>query len=155
LAVDVADLQRDDLADTKASAVGDRHGSLVLQVRCCRDQAAHLLGTQDHGQLARHVQVLHLGHHVGLAERDVEEELQPCDGGVDRHRAGAGVHQVQLEAPQVFGGGSVGRSAEEHGQLANSTDVACLRVLSKLAHAHVVEHAMAQRRAWTRGCLHG
>ena len=92
----------------------------------------------------RHAHVLHLGHHLGLAERDVKEELQPRDGGVDRHRTSARVHQVQLEAPKVLGGGGIGRAAEECGQLANGADVAVLRVLGKLAHAHVVEHAMAE-----------
>jgi hypothetical protein len=33
------------------------------------------------------VHVLHLGHQVGPAQRDVEDELQPSDGGVDRKLA--------------------------------------------------------------------
>ena len=73
LAVDVADLQRHDLADAKSGAVGHRHGRLVLQVRRRRDQSAHLIGTEDHGQLARHTHMLHLGHHLWSAERDVDE----------------------------------------------------------------------------------
>jgi hypothetical protein len=59
----------------------------------------HLLGAQDDGQLAQDEHVLHLGHQIGLAQRDVEEELQFRDGRVDCHRAGAGVHEVQSEAP--------------------------------------------------------
>ena len=50
-------------------------------------------------------------------------------------------YQMQLKAPQIFSGGGVGRSTQECSQLANGTDVAVLRVLGKLAHAHVVEHA--------------
>ena len=154
LTVDVADLERDHLADAQARAVGHRHGGLVLEVGCSGDQAADFLGAQDHGQLARHGHVRHLEHELRPAQRDVEEELQPGDGGVDGDRAGAGVHQVQLEATQVLGGGGVRRAAEEGGELAHGADVALLRVLGELAHAHVVEHALAQRRdgrRWGRG----
>jgi len=155
LAVDVGNLQRHDLADAQPGAVGHRHGRLVLQVRRCRDQPAHLLGTEDHGQLARHADMLHLGHHVWSLQRDVEEELQPRDGGVERHRTGAGVHKMQLKAPEIFSAGAVRRSAQECSQLANGADVAVLRVLGKLAHAHVVEHPMTQRRTWASDGLHG
>ena len=50
----------------------------------------------------------HLEHELGPAQRDVEEELQPGDRGVDVDRAGAGVDQVQLEAAQILGGGGGG-----------------------------------------------
>jgi hypothetical protein len=66
--------------------------------------------------------------------------------GVRPSRAGSGVHQVQLEAAQVLGSGGVRRSAKKRGELAHGADVALPRVLSELAHAHVVEHALAQRR---------
>ena len=56
------------------------------------------------------------------------------------------IDQVQLEAPQVFDGGGVGRALEEGGQLAHGADVGCLRLVLELAHAHVVDHALAQRR---------
>jgi hypothetical protein len=84
---------------------------------------------QDDRQLARHGHVRHLEHQLAAAQRDVEEELQPGERGVDGDRAGAGVDQVQLEAAQVLGGGGVGERPRKVGQLAHGADVALLRVL--------------------------
>ena len=75
LAVDVGDLECDDLAHTQARAVGHRQRCLVLQVWRSGDQLRDLLAAQDHRQRARHAHVRHLGHQLGLAEGDVEEEL--------------------------------------------------------------------------------
>jgi len=72
-----------------------------------------------------------------------------------RHRPGACVDQVKLEAPQVLDTGAVRRAAEEGGELANGANVALLRVLGHLAHAHVVDHAMAQRCTRASRGLHG
>ena len=88
----------------------------------------------------------HLEHELGSAQRDVEEELQPGEGSVDGDRAGADIDQVQLKAAQVLGGGGVRRAAKEGRALAHGADVPLRRVLGKLAHAHVVEHALAQWR---------
>ena len=49
LAVDVADLERHDLADTQSGAIGQRQGSLVLEVRSCGDQLGNLLAAEHHG----------------------------------------------------------------------------------------------------------
>ena len=40
----------------------------------------------------------------------------------------------------------VGRAREKAGKLAYGADIAGLRLGLKLAHAHVVEHALTQRR---------
>jgi hypothetical protein len=60
---------------------------------------------------------------------------------------GALVDQVQLKAAQIVGGRGVGCSFEEDGQTADCADVARLGSRLQLAdaHAHVVEHALAQR----------
>lgn len=118
----------------------------MLEVGGGGDQAADFLGAEDHRQLARHGHVGHLEHELGPAQRDVEEELQPGEGGVDGDRAGAGVDQVQLEAAQILGGGRVWRATQEGAELAHGADVALLRVLGELAHAHVLKHPLAQRR---------
>ncbi len=54
-----------------------RDGEGMGFTRPRRDQPAHRLGTEDDGQLARHAHMLHLDHQLGVAQRDVEEELQP------------------------------------------------------------------------------
>ena len=95
----------------RPAAVGHRHGSLVLEVGRSGDQAADFLGAQDYGQFARHSHMRHLEHQLRPAQRDVEEELQPGDGGVDGDWAGAGVHQMQLEAAQILRAGGVRRAA--------------------------------------------
>src|SRR5258706_10951150 len=51
-----------------------------------------------------------------------------------------------LTVAKLLHRGRVGRALEEGRQLANSADVAFLRSRLQLAHAHVVDHALAQRR---------
>lgn len=123
LAVDVADLEGDDLADAQARAVGNRHRRLVLEVRGGGDQARRLLAAQHHWQGARHLNVLHLGQQLRATESDVEEQTQAGDRGVDGHRAGPGINQVKLEASQFLDGGRVRRAPEEGCQLAHGADV--------------------------------
>ena len=53
LAVDVADLERDDLGSAQARAIGDAQRRLVLEPGRRLQQARHLLGAQHHRQLAR------------------------------------------------------------------------------------------------------
>jgi hypothetical protein len=151
LAVDVADLERDHLADAQAGAVGNRQRRLALLVRRRGDQAGDLVTAQDHRQRSRHMHRLHLGHQRAAVERDAEKELQPGDRRVERDRRGAAIDHVQLEAAQVLNGGAVGRALEEDGELAHRAQIASLCLGLELPHAHVVEHALAQRRdAWCR-----
>jgi hypothetical protein len=55
LAVDVADLECNDLTGPQSGAVGERQGGLVLEVASGSNQAADFLAAQHHRQLARHV----------------------------------------------------------------------------------------------------
>jgi hypothetical protein len=48
LAVDIADLERHDLADPKPGAVRDGQGRLVLQIGGRSDQARSLVATEHH-----------------------------------------------------------------------------------------------------------
>jgi hypothetical protein len=146
LAVDVADLERNHLADAQSGAVGNRERRLVLQVRRRGDEAGDLVTVEHYRQRSRHVHRLHLGHQRGAVERDVKEELQSGDRRVERDRRGAAIDHVQLEAAQVLNGGAVGRALEEDGQLAHRAQIASLCLGLELPHAHVVEHALAQRR---------
>ncbi|MDR3740244.1 MAG: hypothetical protein P4L40_14615, partial [Terracidiphilus sp.] len=146
LAVDIAHLQRNNLTDPQSRAVGDGQCRVVLQVGGRSDQTRHLLATQHHRQLLGYTHVAHLGHQFAAVERDVEEELQPGDGGIERDRRDAPIDQVQLEAPKIFHGGCVGRTLEKAGEVPNRANVGSLGLGSELAHAHVIEHALAQRR---------
>ena len=86
---------------------------------------------------------LHLAHQLGAIERDVEEELQARDGGVDGDRRGATIDHVQLEAPQILSAGGVRSALEEGGQAVDGANVGGLGRATERAHAHVVEHALA------------
>jgi hypothetical protein len=44
-----------------------------------------------------------LGHQLGVTGCDFEEELQACDGRIERDRRSALVNKVQLIAPQILG----------------------------------------------------
>jgi hypothetical protein len=60
--------------------------------------SADLLAAQHDRQRARHMRTgCILRHQLGAIERDVEEELQSRDRGVERDRRGALIDAVQLE----------------------------------------------------------
>src|ERR1700730_13074775 len=59
---------------------------------------------------------------------------------------------MQLVAPQVLDCGRVRRAPEKPGKFAHDAQIGVLRLRRKLAHAHVVGHALAQ---WTGVCLWG
>jgi hypothetical protein len=105
---DVGDLQRDHLAHAQAGAIGDGRRRLALEVRRCGDEPGYLIAAEHHRQRVRHAYGLHPGHQLSSAERDVEEELQSGEGGIERDGRGALIDQIQLEAAQILDGGGVG-----------------------------------------------
>ena len=145
LTVDVTDLERHHLARAQPSAVGHRERGLVLQVAGRSDQAGHFLAAQHHRQRLRNTHRAHLVHQFAVIERDLEEELQAGDRGIERDRRDSVIHQMQLIAPQILDTGGVGRAPEKPGKLAHRANVVALRLVRELAHAHVVDHAPAQR----------
>ena len=56
------------------------------------------------------------------------------------------IDQVQLVAPQILDRGRVGRAPKKGGELPHDADVVALRLVRELAHPHVVDHALTQRR---------
>ena len=65
------------------------------------------------------------------------------------------IDQVQLVAPQILDRGRVGRAPKKGSQLSYRTKVVALCLVRELAHPHVVEYALAQRRDGMRRCVHG
>ena len=118
----------------------------MLQVARRRNQAGNLVPTQHHRQGAGHSHGIHLGHQLALIERDLEEELQPRDRSIERYRRSAEIDQMQLVAPQILDRGRVGRAPKEGGQLSYRANVMALCLVRELAHPHVVDHALPQRR---------
>jgi hypothetical protein len=87
----------------------------------------------------------HLVHQFAVIERDLEEELQPGDRRIERDRRDALIDQVQLVTAQILYAGGVRRAPQKTGKLAHRANVVALRLVGELAHAHVVDHAPAQR----------
>src|SRR5471032_1248722 len=90
-----------------------------------------------------------------MIDRHVKEELQTGDGGVERDWRCALVYQVQLIAPQIFSAGRIGRAPKKHFEPTHGTDIVLLRLGRELAHAHVVDHPLAQRAGGTDLRFHG
>ena len=93
----------------------------MLQVGRRRDQPANLFPAEYDGQRTRKINRTHLRHQCLFSERRAEEELQPGDRRVQGNGRYAAVHQIQLVAPQVLDGGSVGRAPEEDSELSYHT----------------------------------
>jgi len=55
------------------------------------------------------------------------------------------IDQMELIASQILGAGRVRRAAEKGRELAHGAEVVGLRLVRKLAHPHVLDHALAQR----------
>jgi hypothetical protein len=62
LAIDIGDLQADDLSGTKTRAVGHCQRRLVLELARRNEQPRNLLAAQDHRQRTRLLHRLHLRH---------------------------------------------------------------------------------------------
>jgi hypothetical protein len=141
----MADFQGHHFIDSQAGAVGQRQCGLMLEVAGRGNQAADFLAAQDHRQLARQMHRLHLGHQVAAIQRDVEEKLQPADGGSSarparcRDRPGATGNCADPPRWRYPANAQILR------EVAHGAHVVQLRLLAKLAHPHVVEHALAQR----------
>src|SRR5260370_26566772 len=75
--------------------------------------------------------------------------------GEGGHLGQGKIRQMKLVAPQVLDGGGVGQAPEECGELTDNADITGLRLRCELAHAHVVDHALAQRTDTLAGVSHG
>src|SRR4029453_7914358 len=63
--------------------------------------------------------------------------------GIGRQTAG---HKVEMIVPQMLDPELIGRSPVESAELRYRTDVSLLGAWRQIAHRHVVDHALAQRR---------
>jgi hypothetical protein len=123
----------------------------VLQVAGRPDQSRHFLAAQHDRQPLLHAHLADLGHKLRAIERDLEQELNRRERCIERDGRHARPDQMQLELPQVFGRGCVWRATQKSGQAAHAADVSFLGSVLHLAHAHVFDHALAQRRNSSTG----
>jgi hypothetical protein len=142
---DVCDLQRRDLGDAKAGAVGDRQRRLVLEAGGRAEQAGDLVAAQHHRQLARMGQPDQLARKVWPIDRVREEEPQRRYNAVHGRHRDADLALLDLEAAQILRRGRGGRASHECGEPPNVADVVALRLVRKPAHVHIVDQSLAQR----------
>ncbi len=74
LAVDVGDLERDDLGGAQARAIGDAQGRLVFEPGRSIEQPCHFLRAEHHWQLARLMDERRVCHDVVAPKCDPEEK---------------------------------------------------------------------------------
>jgi len=147
LAVDIAHLQARDLGHTQARAVRQPECRLVLRPRRRFEQPQDLVRREHVGQPARLAHKREVAHHLGPAERCLEEEPQRRDRAVHGRRRDPGLALMHLEPAQILCLRRVWRAAEEHCEVLNVPDVVALRLLADLADGHVLDHASCRRHA--------
>ena len=81
-----------------------------------------------------------------MAQCYIKQKLQASDGGVERDGRCACVNQMQLIAPQILCGGSVRGAPQLLGESAYRPDIGFPCLGRELAHAHILQHALTQRR---------
>jgi len=145
-AVDIGDLERHHFGGAQAAAVGEAQQQAILEARCGSEQTPHLLGAEHQRDLLRLGNVLDLVGDLGSSQRHPEQEGYPSHRTVAGADAHALLGQMQLKEPDILGSRRVGRAPQERCQLLAAADVSFLGARGEIAQAHVLDHALAQRR---------
>jgi hypothetical protein len=95
--------------------------------------------------------VIDLGGKVQPPQRHAKQEPHPGHDAVAIADAHSGLGQVQLEQADVLKRGRVRGPLQKCSKPLAAVDVAPLRVRTKLAQVHVLDHALAQRTDSIRG----
>jgi hypothetical protein len=106
-AVDVADLEPDHLARTQAAAIAEREHHAGLRGASHGEETLRLLETHHQGKRLWLFEMVDLGGQVQTPERRLEQELHAGHDAVAIANARPALHQVQLEAADIIGGGGV------------------------------------------------
>ena len=109
--------------------------------------ALDLLRARTSGTFCGSSQVIDLGRQIVPAQRHPEQELHAGHHAVAVEDAGAALDQMQLEAAHIVGRCRLGRAPEERREQLAGADMAALRGRPEIAGSHVLDHALAQRRA--------
>src|SRR5262249_19948763 len=144
-AVDVSILEPDNLAGTKPTAIAEGEHHAIPEAAGLGKQPLRLVGAHGERQPFRLLEVKDLGREIVPPQRDAEQELHPGHDPVAIADAQTALDQVQLEAANVVSGGRVGRALQERCKPPAAVDVAALRMVTKIACRHVLEHALTQR----------
>ena len=144
LRIDVADLQVEGFAQAQAAGVDGGQGDAMIQGGDAGQDAAHLGGGEDDGQLelGGGAGQFDLGG-PGAVEGFLPEELDGADGlgGSLAGEAPFGLEMDEVLA-QFLGGDQVGRAVEVLGQLADAGEVSSAGCGAGGAGAEVVGEAI-------------
>jgi len=145
LAVDIAHLERRDLADAQASATGDRQGGLVLETGGCIEKPLHLALGQHHRDLAGMRGADQLARKLGPVERMREEEPQRRHDAVHGRRRHPGFPLLDLEPADILGGRSMPRASQPGRELPHIALVVTLRLRAEVPDGHILDQPLAKR----------
>jgi hypothetical protein len=104
-----------------------------------------LVGAQHRRDRYRLAHIVELGDQIQPTQRHPKQKLHSRDDAVAVEDAERALGQIQLKAPDVVGGGGVGRAAEEDGEPLAAADIVLLRLWSHLPGCHVIDHALTKR----------
>ena len=143
--VDMLDLQPHCLAGAQAAAIAEAEQHAGLEAAGDRQKAPCLILAHYQRDLLWLADVIDLGGQVQSPQRHAQQELQPGHDAVAIANAHARLGQVQLKTADVLGRSRIGRPLQKCSKPLAAGDVAPLRVCTKLARIHVLDHALAQR----------
>jgi hypothetical protein len=126
-------------------SVGGAQRGLVLRSGGGLQQPCDFFGAQDRRDFARLTHEGEVSRHLGSVEGYGEEEAQRRNRAVDARRTHAGLRLMQLKAAKVLRCRGIRRTSEEGCEGPDVPDIVVARLLDEVAHAHVFDHAPAQR----------
>src|SRR3954471_16656296 len=108
-------------------------------------QKRHLLDAQHGRQPPRLAYDGEPAGQVWPVQRHREEETQGRDRAIDARRLHAALRLVKLEAAQILRRRGIRRAVNEGRKRPHIANVVVARLLAEAAHAHVLDHTLAQR----------
>src|SRR5580693_5860867 len=126
-----------------AASAASQHAH--LEATGHRQQATRLVLAHHQRNLLRLTEVINLGDEVRPPQCHAEQELHPGHDAVAIADAHARLGQVQLETTNVIRRGRIRRPLQKCSETPATGNMASLRVRTKFARVHVLDHALAQR----------
>src|SRR5215470_1273177 len=144
-AVDMLDLEPDDLAGTQAAAVAKAEQHADLEVVGDGQKPLRLIRAHHQRNLLRLPDVVDLGSKVQPPQRHAKQKPQPGHDAVAIANAGATLGKMQLEPADILRCRRVRGSLQKCCELLAAADMAPLRAGTQLACVHVLDHALTQQ----------
>ena len=144
-AIDIGDLQRDNLGGPEPRAIGDAQRRLILGAGRRIEQAGDFILGQHRGQLPGLLDAEQRLAKLVPVERDAEEEPKRSHGRVHAGCAKRALNKMEAVEPQILRRRRLGGAADERRKVLDAADVVLLRLLSEMARGHVVDHALTKR----------